>query len=109
MPPGRPQSICHDEIEKRYREIDELNAQQYAEDLARSRQVPSAAPVSSYPGVGVGVVLIALGLLFSSYSMIAGGGAVVMISLGIMGSRSARAVQRPDLPTPARERFQWRP
>lgn len=110
MPPGRPQSICQTEIERRYREIDALNAEQYAEDLAKIQRPNSVMAATSYPGVGVGMVLIAVGLLFTSYTLVAGGGAVILLSLGIGRSGiSAKTPQAPEPPTPASERFRWVP
>jgi hypothetical protein len=109
MPPGRPQSICQREIDTRLRQIDELNAEQYAEEKAKNQQPHSAMANMRYPGVGLGMVLLAVGLLFSSYTLVAGGGAVILISLGVMGSGAPKPVQEPERPTAAHERFQWKP
>lgn len=104
MPPGRPQSICQAEIEKRYREIDGLNAEQYAEDLASSRTAHFSTGSGQRQAAAIAMILIVTGLAFRSYTMIAVGGAVVLLCMGVGRSRSV-----PEPPEPAHERFQWRP
>jgi hypothetical protein len=106
MPPGRPQSICQTEIENRLREIDALNAEQYAEDLATNKPSYLAAGKGQAQGIAAGAVLLSLGLLLTSYTLVALGGAVMLFSLGITRTAASRA---PQPPIPAHERFQWRP
>jgi len=102
MPPGRPQSICQSEIEKRYREIDELNAEQYAEEL----HIGQAGPrTPNYPGLGVALAVIATGAALGIYVLIVAGAIGFLCCVGSLSSSGGA----PEPPTPASERFQWRP
>lgn len=118
MPPGRPQSTVQAEIEKRFRAIDALNAEQYAEEMreaADRKAAPSTPPSArrtNFPGVGIGAVFILLGVISSVYLLILGGGIIVITCIGSLPLSSSPAPapdSAPDPPQPAAERFQWRP
>lgn len=118
MPPGRPQSTVQSEIEKRFREIDALNAEQYAEEVAASSAKRASLVISTshrktnFPGIGIGITFILIGLISSVYILILGGGIIAIACIG-SSSRSPEPSSEPepvpDPPQPAVERFQWRP
>lgn len=120
MPPGRPQSTVQAEIEKRFREIDVLNAEQYAEEVqaaSTKRESPAISPPPSarktnFPGIGIGITFILIGLISSVYILILGGGIIAVACIG-SSSRSPEPATEPEPvpepPQPAVERFQWRP
>lgn len=121
MPPGRPQSTVQSEIEKRFREIDALNAEQYAEEVQAASEAKKASSAISglsparktnFPGVGIGITFILIGLISSVYLLILGGGIIAITCIG-SPSRPSGPTSEPepvlDPPQPAVERFQWRP
>lgn len=106
MPPGRPQAICQSEIDKRYLEIDQMNAEQYAEDVASARSAPRNLTSTHRQAAGAAVLLADLGLIFHAYTLVVIGGALFLFSTGIMSRISGPVPEPPD---PVRERFHWRP
>lgn len=107
LPPGRAQDACQAEIDSRFRQIDELNAEQDAEDKAQAEaqaENSSGRGWSPYPGIGIALIMILIGLITSAYTVVLIGGIAMLVSVSAL-VRSSSA----DQETPERERFQWRP
>lgn len=106
MPPGRPQSICQGEIDQRLREIDQLNAEQQVEELESATPDAGNRRMPSFPGIGVSLLVITLGVAMGIYVLILAGSIGVLASLG-NPTRMSQA-KTPSVDTIGKP-FQWRP